>query len=134
MQAASSVLAYRAVPAIAIARNPAVNFSCHPVNSRNQQNPRDELPPRKQRSNSCPGVASAEHFAVRIDSLHQTQRFVLVHLGKSLLRSRVVQIEEFDAPSLVETPCALRASSAQVAGSVEKDCKVRHRNTARQSF
>src|ERR1700756_3512858 len=47
MQAASSVLAYRAAPAIAIARNPAVNPSCNPANPRNQQNPCDELPARK---------------------------------------------------------------------------------------
>jgi hypothetical protein len=61
--------------------------------------------------------------------LHQAQRFVPVDLGKSLLRSRVVQIEEFDSLSLVETLRTLRASSAQVAGSIEQYSEFRHLNT-----
>src|SRR5947207_13663898 len=112
VQAASSVLAHRAVPAIAIARNPAVNSSGNPANPWNQQNPCHELPTRKRRSDSGPGIAAAEYSSVRIDSLHQAQRFFAIHLRKSLLRSRVVQIQELDAPSPVEAPRTPRAPSA----------------------
>jgi hypothetical protein len=39
-----------------------------------------------------------------------------------------MQVQEFDALSLIETPGTLRASSAQVAGTIEKYSKLSHWN------
>src|SRR5216683_4003361 len=73
---AGSVLAYRAVPAVAIACDPRVKLSRHPANSRNQQNPCQEFPSRQQHSDPRPGIATTEDASIRIDSQHPAHGFL----------------------------------------------------------
>src|SRR5260370_18445452 len=123
---AGSVLAYRAVPAVAIARDPRVKLSCHPANSRNQQNPCQEFPSRQQQSDPRPGIAASEDASIRIDSQHPAHGFFLIHLRKPLLRRWVVQVQKLDALRGVKTLYAFCACSAQITISIKKYGDIGH--------
>src|SRR6266853_1323887 len=123
---AGSVLAYRAVPAVAIACDPRVKLSRHRANSRNQQNPCDQFPSWQQHSDPRPGIAATEQTPIRIDSQHRAHGFLSIHLRKSLLRRWILQVQKLDAPRAVKTLYALCASSAQIATSIKKHGDIGH--------
>ena len=123
---AGSVLAFCAVPAVAIARDPRVKLSRHLANSRDQQNPCQEFPSRQQHSDPRPGIAATEDAPLRIDSQHRAHGLFSIHLGKPLLRRSIVPVQKLDALRGVKKLDALRASPAQITTSIKKYGDIGH--------
>lgn len=126
VQGAGAVLAKFAIPAIAIARNPAVETLRDEVNPRNQKHPRYELPSWQSQPNARPGVGSGIDAPSRIDGLHQAHRFSDVDLRKAGGHAGVMKVQQLYPAVRVHVPHANHAGTAQVAGAIVKDGKLGH--------
>src|SRR3974377_553527 len=85
-----AIRAERAVPAVAVAGYPKISSCRQPTNARNQNNPRNQIPARKQESHARPGLRPAPRPALLVDCLHPTHGGVTVDLRESLLRQPIM--------------------------------------------
>lgn len=112
MDTAGIVVADRAIPAITITGNPCVDFLGEKTDPGNEQDPRDKLPTWEKHTYTGPGVCSAVDVALRINCQHPLHCFIAIDFRIALRNGRFVQIEEFDAPTRVETPHTSGARAA----------------------
>src|SRR3989441_4990944 len=126
MGGAGAVLTDFSIPAIAIARDPGIEFLRHETNSWKKQDPGQEFPAGKQHRDTSPSVRAAIDSAARVHRLHPTQGRVAVHLRETPLRFGVVGVEELDEAAAVEAAAARGAGPAQGANSAIENGEVRH--------
>src|SRR3989441_11482284 len=126
MGGAGAVLTDFSIPAIAIARDPGIEFPRHETNSWKKQDPGQEFPAGKQHRDTSPSVRAAIDSAARVHRLHPTQGRVAVHLRETPLRFGVVGVEELDEAAAVEAAHARGAGPAQRASSVIENGELRH--------
>ena len=126
MQGARAVLAYRRVPAIAIARDPRVHPRSNPVNTRNKQDPRYEIPTRQQHANVCPSICTTPNVAVRVNGQHPAHSSFSIDLRESRCRGGIMQVERLDAVPCVKTAETRNARAAETARSVVENSEIVH--------
>ena len=126
MQGAGTIFAEVTIPAITIASEPGVKMLGGKMNSRHEQQPRDQLPAGQRQPNTRPSVCAGVNAPAWIDRLHQTHGFVEIYLRKARGNSGVMQVQEFDATGGVHKPDARHAAATQVAGSIVEHGELGH--------
>ena len=118
VDSASAVLAQLAIPAIAVSRNPGVNSLRDKMNSRHQEQPRQQLPPRQRFANSGPRVHAGVNTSVAIYRLHQAHGLLEVYLRKPRGHVGIMQIQQFDPAARIDLPHSCNTGAAQPAVAV----------------
>src|SRR5712664_620311 len=126
MRRASTVGALLLIPAVAVARNPGVEFSRYVSNAGNQKHPSHPAPSGQQQSNASPRIHAAKDAPLRVHRLHPDHGLLAVHLRKSAWRLRIMEVKQFDTAEAVEPPHVCRARTAKRAGSIKQHGQLRH--------
>lgn len=87
----------------------------------NRKQPGQQIPSRQKHADASPGIHSTVDAATRIDRLHPTHSDLVIDLREALGHGGIVQVEEFDAATGIETTDAIRAGAAEIAGTVVKN-------------
>jgi hypothetical protein len=126
MYRAGSIGAQLAVPPVAVPCDPQVNLASDKMNSRNQQHPGNQLPPRHAQTDARPCVHARINSSLRINSLHQPHSFLAIHLGETQPYAGIVQVQKLNTPAAVHFLHAVRARAAQSATAIVKYGKNGH--------
>lgn len=118
MRCARPVIAKRAIPTIAISSDPGIDKSRKLMNSRDQQEPGNQLPARQRESDARPCVRAAINAARSVYCLHEPHRLLSIHLGEASRGLRIMQIEEFNPSAMVHAPDASDARAAKGTAAI----------------
>ena len=124
MHGARSVGAEVAVPPVAIARDPGVNFSGEPSDARDEKNPTEVAPTRQKQPDARPCFDATGEAPARVDGLHPAHGEASIDLREAFLCTGVVEIEKLDAVMRVEALDGSDAGATEAAGAVVEDEKV----------
>jgi len=130
VNAAGLVVADGAIPTVAIAGYPRVQVRGEPVNSRNQQDPGEKIPTGQEQANLSPGVSTFVSSALWIDGEHPFHCFCTIDLREALRNGGVVQVDELDSSTQIETTHTRSASAAKCAMTVKENRQPRHNSPA----
>lgn len=125
MQRARTVGTGFPVPPVTIACNPVVKDARRPMDPRNKQNPRQEVPARKPQTDLSPGVHPRVNVAQIIDGLHRTHGLFPINIGKSANRAGIVKVEKLDTPIAVERANTFNAGTAERTRSIKEHGELR---------
>ena len=126
MDGTSTVGAEVTIPAIAVARNPCVDFCCDPVNSRNQKNPGEPIPAGEKESDARPGISAAPDTPACVYPLHRAHGHFAIDLWETSLRGRVIEAEKLDPLVPVKALHARNTGAAKAATSIVKNREFGH--------
>ena len=121
---ASAVGAKLAVPTVAIARDPGVDFAGEPADARDEKNPTEVAPTREEQTDAGPRFDATRDAPARVDGLHPAHGQPSVDLRETFLCGGVVEVEEFDAMTRVEALNGSDAGATQAAGAVVENEEV----------
>ena len=124
MDGAGTVGAEFAVPAVAVAGDPGVDFGGEPADAGDQKNPTEVTPAGEVQADAGPGFGAAGEAAARVDGLHPAHGEFAIDLGEALLGGGVVEVEELDVVMSVETLDRSDAGATKAAGAVVEDEEV----------
>ena len=124
MDRAGAVRAKFAVPTIAIARDPGVDFGGEPADAGDEKNPTEVAPTREEQTDAGPGFDATRDASTRVDCLHPAHGQSSVDLWEAFLCRGVVEVEEFDAMTRVEALNGSDAGATQAAGAVVENEEV----------
>lgn len=128
MQSAGAVGANFAIPAIAIARNPAVEMLRDEVNSGCEKQPGNQVPAGQSHTDACPGFNSGVNVSAEVHGLHKPHGFIEIDLRKPGAHAGVVKVHKLDAATRVKAADAGHAGAAQIAAPIVKYSKLCHRS------
>ena len=121
MRCARPIFAKLAIPTIAISGDPGIKKTRKLMNSRDQEEPGDQLPARQRKSDARPGVHAAVNAARRIHRLHEPHRLFAIHLGKASRGLRIMQIEELNPTAMIHAPDASNTGAAKGTAAIIED-------------
>ena len=124
MDRAGAVRAKLAVPTVAIARDPGVDFAGEPADARDEKNPTEVAPTREEQTDAGPRFDATRDASARVDGLHPAHGQSSVDLREAFLCRGVVEVEEFDAMTRVEVLNGSDAGATQAAGAVVENEEV----------
>ena len=124
MDRTGTVGAEVAIPTVAIAGDPRVDFDGEPPNAGNEKNPTEVAPAGEAQPDAGPGFDSTGDAAARVDGLHPAHGKFAIDFRKAFLCGGVMEVEEFDALMRVEALYGSDAGATEAAGAVVEDEKV----------
>jgi len=125
MQRARTVGTGFPVPPVTIACNPVIKDARRPMDPRNKQNPRQEVPARQPETDLSPGVHPRVNVAQIIDGLHRTHGLFPINMGKPANRAGIVKVEKLDTSIAVERANAFNAVTAERTRSIKEHGELR---------
>jgi len=121
---AGTVGAEFAVPAVAVAGDPRIDFGGEPADAGDKKNPAEVTPAGQEQADAGPRFGAAGDAAARVDGLHPAHSEFAIDLGEALQGGGVVEVEELDVVMSVETLDRNDGGTTEAAGAVVEDEEV----------